>query len=199
MRIITGTAKGHRLKSLKGQQTRPTADRVKEAVFNVLNPVIAGSHFLDLFAGTGNVGIEALSRGAEYAIFIDENPAACQVIKENLEKTRLLDRAEVYRQDARRAIEILSRRGKQFTLIFVDPPYRQGLVEPVLRLIDQNNLLVQAGWIIVESGANEQLPETVGRLSLFRRATYGDTRISYYQLGGVSPLANQRGEDRRMI
>lgn len=192
MRVITGTAKGHRLKSLPGRQTRPTADRVKEAMFNVLNPVIAGSCFLDLFAGTGSVGVEALSRGAELAVFIDESPAACQIIKENLTKTGLLDRAQVYRQEARRAVGILAGRGQRFSLIFVDPPYRQGLVEPVLKLIDQCNIIAQKGLVIVETAATEQLPEEVGRLTRFRSTDYGDTKISYYQ-----PADDQAGEPSR--
>lgn len=181
LRVISGTVGGQKLKTLRGLETRPTADRVREALFNVLNPRIPKCRFLDLYAGTGAIGIEALSRGADQVVFIDVNPAAVQVIRENLSRMQLLDRAEVICAKLPRGLELVAARGYKFELVFVDPPYWNSLGEPTLNKLSFNNLLAAEGWVVLETAAKEQpLPTSVGGLECFRQKRYGDTRLSYF-------------------
>lgn len=181
MRVITGTARGRRLKAPRGMATRPTADRVKEALFNLLGDRVLDARFLDVFAGTGGIGIEALSRGAELAVFIEMSPQAMQVIRENLTLTRLADRAEMYRQDALFALDMLGNRARIFDLIFVDPPYMQSYEEKVLQRINNYGLLQEDGIVVVESSKKDMLPQRVGQLIMFRREKYGDTLLNFYR------------------
>lgn len=181
MRVITGTARGHKLKAPKGMATRPTADRVKEALFNMLEHKVLNSRFLDLFAGSGSIGIEALSRGASQAVFIEKNTPAWQIIRENLNHTGLTDRAETYRQDAVTALDMLGKKGRTFDLIYVDPPYLKGYEENVLRKIETCGLLAEEGIVAVESSKNDLLPEQVGQLIIVRREKYGDTLLNFYR------------------
>jgi len=180
MRVITGSAKGKRLKAPKGIITRPTADRVKESLFNILGSIPCDATVLDLFAGSGGLGIEALSRGAIFAIFIDRNAVSCQVIKENLAITGLLTKAEVYRHEMNKALEILNKQGKLFTLIFSDPPYMEGLAERSLKKINELKLIVPGGVMVVEHSRREPLDEVIGDFVLSRKQHYGDTVISIY-------------------
>lgn len=181
MRVIGGLAKGRKLKSVKGMTTRPTADRVKEALFNILQGEIEESNFLDLYAGTGNIGIEALSRGAKIAVFIDEDRQAINVLKENLSLIGLEEKGEVYQQDVLRALRILGKKRLLFDLIFLDPPYRHGLEEKTLFAISANNLLLPQGLVIVEHLDKNILPLKVDALELVRKERYGDTAISFYR------------------
>ncbi len=181
MRVISGLAGGRRLFSVKGLNTRPTADKVKTALFNILGSLVIDSVVLDLFAGTGALGVEALSRGARKAYFIDLNEAAIKVIQRNLELTGLAASAVVFRNDARRALAILARQGHKLDLIFIDPPYNQGLVEPVLQEIGSRSLLTGNGWIIVETSSKEKLPASIGGLNLNRQENYGDNMLSFYR------------------
>ena len=126
MRVITGTARGRRLKELEGTETRPTTDRVKEALFSVIQFDIPGSRVLDLFGGTGQLGIEALSRGAKSAVFVDAREDACKLIRENLKRTRLQEDARVVRSDY---LDYLSRCREQYDIIFLDPPYAEVFLE----------------------------------------------------------------------
>ena len=179
MRVITGIAKGRRLESVRGLKTRPTADRVKESLFSILGERVSKATFLDLFAGSGAVGIEALSRGAPKAIFIDNERAAVQVIRRNLERVRLADLAEVYNIDVQRATALLAKRGLEFGCIFMDPPYAQGKVLETLVAINKAGLAGIDTLIIVEHCRNESVPEEVGVLRRIRVQAYGDTEISF--------------------
>lgn len=181
MRVNTGLAKGRRLKSVKGMATRPTADKVKLALFNILGAKVMDCIFLDLFAGTGAIAIEALSRGARQAVLVDNHPHACKVIKENLELTGLKERAEVLCLDALGAIPALMRSAKVFDIIFVDPPYDSGLVPSVLEGIGKGKLLANQGVLVVESRARDSLPVSIEGLESFRQATYGDTSLTFYK------------------
>lgn len=190
MRVITGTARGHKLKAPGGMSTRPTADRVKETLFNLLGDRVIDSRFLDLFAGTGGIGIEALSRGAAQAVFIEKNPRAVRVIRENLLHTGLADRAVVHRQDAVSALDMLGKSEQIFDLIFVDPPYLKGYEEKVLEKINNNGLMDEKGILVIESSKKDTLPEHTGQLTMVRREKYGDTLLNFYRR---QPLGYPKG------
>ena len=152
MRVIAGTARSLPLKTVKGDATRPTTDRIKETLFNMLNPYVPGARFLDLFAGSGGIGIEALSRGAVHAVFVDNQKEAVKCITENLQFTRLLDKAEVMSCDVMTAILRLSdRREEPFDVIFLDPPYDNGLEEEVLRALSKSPLVNEDTLIVFEA------------------------------------------------
>ncbi len=149
MRVIAGSARRIQLKTLDGTATRPTTDRIKETLFNMIDPWIGDCAFLDLFAGSGGIGIEALSRGAKEAVFVEKNEAAVRVIRENLARTRLEDRAVCIRSDVAAGLRRL--RGRQFDYIFMDPPYHAGLEKESLRLIGELGLLKEDGVAIIEA------------------------------------------------
>ena len=148
MRVITGTARGRRLNELKGKETRPTADRVKEGMFNIIQFDIEGRRVLDLFGGTGQLGIECLSRGAAHATFVDARTDAVKLIRENLALTDLADRAAVLTADY---ATVLSSAAEKYDLVFLDPPYETKLLERSLELISQFDILREHGIIICES------------------------------------------------
>lgn len=184
MRIITGIAKGKRLKSVKNMRIRPTLDRVKESLFNIISNRVPDSSFLDLFSGTGNIGLEALSRGAKYVVFVDNHKESIKIIKENIKLT-CLDHYnyEVICDDANKALEKMALRGKQFNIIFMDPPYAKGFVIPVMENIYQNNILTDDGILIVEHNKYEELPDGIGVLIKFRREKYGNVFLTFYKKG----------------
>ena len=153
MRVISGSARGKVLEAVQGMDTRPTTDRVKESVFNILQFRIAGADMLDLFAGTGQMGIEALSRGAAHAVFVDQAPRAVRVVERNLAAARVKDRAEVMRADYRQALERL--RGQTFNVIFLDPPYGGELLNSALKAVELFDILSSDGIIICESSADD--------------------------------------------
>jgi len=150
LRVISGIAKGRALKAVSGIKTRPTTDKVKEAIFSMIGPYFSGGWGLDLFAGTGGLGIEAVSRGLEHETFIDLEQASIQVIHSNLQATGLAEQAEVYRNDAIRALKLLERRKLSFDLVFLDPPYEMKHVEDILRQMNQMELLRDHATIVVE-------------------------------------------------
>ena len=151
MRVIAGKAGSIPLKCLEGVQTRPTTDRIKETLFNMISDQIPGCHFLDLFSGSGAIGIEALSRGAAEAVFVEKNRSAAKVISENLTKTRLLELARLMQTDCRQAIALLEREGKRFDIIFMDPPYDRQLERDMLVLLKDSSVADENTMIIVEA------------------------------------------------
>jgi len=183
LRIIAGTRKGHPIKSLKGQKMRPTLDRVREAVFNVIGAGIKDARFLDLFAGTGAIGLEALSREARICIFNDAHKGAAKLISENLAKCKLKERGRVYNMTALRLLDFLRDAAEPpFDIVYIDPPYEEGLYDPVFRDISDVPGIVAAGsLVIVESNSRLVLPEAMNRLCLRKKSSYGDTIIWYYQ------------------
>lgn len=177
MRVITGSARGVRLQAPKGMDTRPTLDQVKEGIFSAIQFEVEGRSVLDLFAGSGQMGIEALSRGAKSAVFVDMRADACAVVKSNLEKTRLLDRAQIVRSDFQ---SYLARCGRQFDLIFLDPPYAGIFLENAMKSISEIDILSDCGILICERGAEKTLPAQLGVLSLRREYRYGRASVSIY-------------------
>ena len=177
MRVITGSARGRRLKELEGQETRPTTDRVKESIFNIIQFDVEGSRVLDLFAGTGQLGIEALSRGAAAAVFVEQRRDAAALVRENLKITGLTDRARVVNGEA---LSYLASAGEKFDIIFLDPPYAAKLWEPALEAVSRFDILSDHGIIICESPQDEALPETVGFCRLHRTYRYGRIKLTTY-------------------
>lgn len=180
MRVIAGSAKGHKLKSLQGIATRPTSDKIKESLFNILSTVIAGSRFLDLYAGTGNIGIEALSRGADSAVFVEKSPQCTKIIKENLEHTKLAERAEIFKTDAIVALEKFATRRVFFDIIFVDPPYGKGIPDVILSKIDNLGILNQTGVVIVEKATKDNIGEEFQKLKASDVRNYGDIQLVFF-------------------
>lgn len=178
LRVISGTAKGHKLKTPKGNSTRPTTDRVKESLFNIIAPYIPKSRVLDLFAGTGSLGIEALSRGAETAIFIDKSQECFGIIKNNLVHTKFMEQAEVFTGDSVLMLDRLT--GKKFDIIFLDPPYSKGLIDEALINIIKNGLIHKDTVIIAERDAKDDILDEIGSLKRVRDQKYGDTVLSFY-------------------
>lgn len=189
MRVITGSAKGRPLQTIKGQEVRPTADRVKESLFNVLAGRVDGARFLDLFAGSGAVGIEALSRGAASCTFVELQTAHLAVVQTNLRRTGLEAGAQLLRRDARAALIDFGKRGVTFDLIFVDPPYGIDLIEPVLEAIAAHELLIPEGWVICEHHKKDPVPSATkdapraGGLTRFRELVLGETVLSFFRRG----------------
>ena len=177
MRVITGTARGRKLKTLEGGDiVRPTTDKVKEAMFSIVHFELENAAVLDAFAGSGQIGIEALSRGAAKAYFIDANKKAFETVKENLKTTNLFDRAVVLNGDT---LSFLSGAKEQFDVIFLDPPYKNGLVQKALPLLPR---CCKAGALVVcETDFSEELPESVGALQKLREYKYGKTKLTTYR------------------
>lgn len=180
MRVIAGSARGIRLKMVPGNHVRPTSDRVKETLFQVIGPFFDGGWALDLFAGTGALGIEAVSRGCDRVVFVDRSRASVNTIKENLQKTGFIERSEVYREDARSALRRLVRRGIQFRLIFLDSPYRENLLSPVLKQIAAGSLLQKGGIVVAEHSVRTPPPDQIARLRAYRRLTFGETAVTLF-------------------
>ncbi len=159
MRVIAGTARRLQLVTPKGMETRPTTDRIKETLFNILQNDLPGSRFLDLFAGSGGIGIEALSRGAAEAVFVDNSKEAFSCIRENLTRTHLADKAMVLGQDCASAIHALDAKKKQFDIIFMDPPYQLGAEKEVLTAIADSDIADEYTQIIIEAALDRELSE----------------------------------------
>jgi len=177
MRIIAGEFKGRQINAVKGDNTRPTTDKIKENVFNIMGQFFAGGHVLDLFAGSGNLGIEALSRGMDHAVFIDKNSNATRVIKDNISKLKLQDRTEIYRNDASKALTILAKKGIKFDLIFLDPPYGKFSITELLSVIIKNDLLNHDGLVMCEYGEGMNVQYDVSSLKEIKHETYGTIEI----------------------
>ena len=179
MRVITGKAKGRRLKSVPGSGTRPITDRAKSALFDILSYDVAGTRFLDLFAGTGGVGIEALSRGANEVVFVEKSGIAVRTIYENLEHTRLIEGARVERADV---FKYLKESPLPFDYIYVAPPQYHELWSDTLRLIDQQpGWLEKGGWVIAQIHPKEYQEIPLEALVLFDQRTYGSVMLCFYQ------------------
>ena len=157
MRVIAGKARRLILKSAPGLDTRPTTDRIKETLFNILNPELPGASFLDLFAGSGGIGIEALSRGARFAVFVDNSPKAIRCIQENLAHTKLADDALVLQKNAISGIRELALRNYRFDLVFMDPPYQSGVEEETLKALAASGIIDQDTLVIIEAERHNTL------------------------------------------
>lgn len=182
MRVIAGDFKGRQLKSVPTHQTRPTTDKVKEAVFHMVGPYFKGGKALDLFAGSGGLGIEALSRGVESCVFVDQQQKAIKTIYDNVKTLKLDDRVEVFRTDAMRAMKAAGKRGLSFQYIFLDPPYKKFSYQELMEALLEHDLLADDGVIICEHDSSEEIPESVGRLNLIKSDIYGtNIGVSIYE------------------
>ena len=181
MRVISGKSRGCKLKSPEGLSTRPTTDRIKESLFNILAPDLYDCRFLDIFSGSGSIAIEALSRGAKEAVLIDSSDKAMAVIKENLMHTKLSENAETMKSDVFAALKVLGSKERKFDIIFMDPPYAAGLYKKVLETIVQYELLADDGYIVAEQSAEDEVQEADG-LENYRIKDYKTTKMAFYAL-----------------
>jgi 16S rRNA (guanine(966)-N(2))-methyltransferase RsmD len=179
MRIISGTSKGRKLVTPRDHSLRPTSDRVKESIFNTLQGKLEGKVVLDLFAGTGNLGIEALSRGAKKTIFVEKGRQALRLIQRNLNLFGLKERSEIFSKDANRAIGILKRQGESFDVILMDPPYEKGLIQKTLTILNAHQIFHKDSILVVEHNRREPLPTTLEGWNLIRQRRIGETVISF--------------------
>jgi 16S rRNA (guanine966-N2)-methyltransferase len=186
MRVIAGTYRSRILKSLKGLTLRPTSDRLRETLFNVLGPTVSGSRFLDLFAGTGAVGIEALSRGATEAIFVENHAPAAALIRSNLESLGIRSGAQVLPVDAMRGLEKVAAKRRpgdpRFDFVFLDPPYAEAKeYSRVLEFLGAATFLAPAATVIAEHRHTRPLPESIGHLQRTRVLRQGDAALSFFR------------------
>ena len=182
MRIITGSRRGRKLKTLPGDAVRPTPDRVKEALFNILQFDLEGRVFLDLFAGSGQIGLEALSRGAKRAVFVDSAKASCGVVLENIHTTGFENEAQVMNAEY---ASYLMRCTETFDIAFLDPPYGANLLRDTLERVTPH--MNRGGLIVCESDAGQEMPERVGDFALARTYRYGRVHIWLYRWETVEP------------
>ena len=180
MRVIAGQLRGSVIRAPAGTVVRPTYDRVRESVFSIIEPTIDGAAVLDLFAGSGSLGIESLSRGSSHATFVEIDGSVLCVVRENVERLGLAGRCRLMRGDAlavlRRAVP-----GGPFDIVFVDPPYSSGLVIRALELLADASNLANGAIVVVERASADAPPEIVGRLGLFRSTRYGSTAVDFYE------------------
>ena len=177
MRVITGSARGRKLKELPGMDTRPTTDKVKEAMYSIVQFDVEGRRVLDLFAGTGQLGIEALSRGASGCVFVDQNREAARVVRENLEHTGFTNQARVVQGDS---LSFLTSCREKFGLIFLDPPYAADLLEKSLLKIAEIDIVAENGIIVCESAADRLLPQLPEPYEMGREYRYGKIKLTLY-------------------
>lgn len=177
MRIIAGKAGSIKLKSIKNKNTRPTLDRVKEAMFSILTPYLQGAEVLDLFAGFGGLGLEAISRGASSTVFVERSRKNIKVIKENINKCNFENEAEVIQDDV---FAYLHKNNNQYDLILMDPPYKKEFGEKLLKEIDKNNILRKKGIIVIEHSENENLTNQNNLLKI-KDKKYGDTKLTFFE------------------
>lgn len=175
MRVIAGKCKGRPLKAVPGISTRPTTDKVKESIFNIIGPYFDGGQALDLFGGSGGLGIEGLSRGLDHVIFVDRDRRAVDIIKHNIMLCKFEDQAEVFCNDANRALKAVTKRHLRFSVIFLDPPYKLKGIKDLIETIDQASLLIENGMIVLEHGIDIAFPDVIGSLHLKKKEVYGST------------------------
>lgn len=178
MRVTGGLGKGRKLRVPAGSRVRPTSDKVKQALFNILGEKVRNAFFLDLYAGTGGVGIEALSRGTERVFFVDDATESLRVIKQNVEQTGFDERAQIVTSKAE---SFLKKTSEQFDIIFMDPPYTLEL-QPLLDLVAESGALKADSIVIAEHFKKQLSPQRAGRLELYREAQYGDTVLAFYKI-----------------
>jgi 16S rRNA (guanine966-N2)-methyltransferase len=181
MRITGGQAKGRTLATPKGDSIRPTSDQVKEAIFNIIGHDLTGFLVLDLFAGTGNLGLEALSRGALTAVFVDKSRQSINLIRKNLSICGFEKAGIILRRDLNKGIANISLPGNNtFDLVFLDPPYEKGFLHKILKDLAQSKVLAPFARVLAESRKNVELPDSIERIKIEKKRTYGDTSISLY-------------------
>ncbi|MCE5333903.1 MAG: 16S rRNA (guanine(966)-N(2))-methyltransferase RsmD [Desulfobacteraceae bacterium] len=178
MRIIAGAFRGRGLRTPKDEKIRPTTDKVREAIFSMIASYVPEARVLDLFAGTGAMGLEALSRGAEVAFFVDRSAEAARLIRENITICGALDRARVIREDALSAVRRLASKGERFDIVFADPPYGKGLIDDILEIIE--TVAAPKALFVAEQHAKDEPPRPSDVWEKYRERRYGDTLIELF-------------------
>ena len=181
MRIIGGELRGRRLVDWQESGIRPMRDFVRTAMFNILVDFVPEARFLDLFAGTGSIGLEALSRGAAVCTFVDRSAAACAIVRRNLDALGLLDRAEVLEADAMEAVSRFARRGRRHDIVFIGPPYYHELAPPALEALADGRALADDPVVVAEIHASETIASAYGCLTQVDHRTYGDNQLFFYR------------------
>jgi 16S rRNA (guanine(966)-N(2))-methyltransferase RsmD len=183
MRIIAGALKGHQLVTPRGHRTRPTADQVRIALMDTLMPYLPEARFLDLFAGAGGVGLEALSRGAARAVLVERDPDAAAALRRNVVGLRVGGAARVLPMDVGRALNRLAAEGERFDLVFLDPPYGAGLVEDTLLRLGTGALITLDAIVVAQHFTKQAPPERIGVLAAFRARRFGETTLTFFRPG----------------
>lgn len=181
MRVISGKFRGLKLKSLKQDTTRPTTDKVKESLFNMIGPYFSGERILDLYCGSGALAIEAISRGAAAAVCVEKNYQAMKIIQENIRLTRQSASFETLKLPADKALQKLAREGQSFDIVFLDPPYAKQTISENLTVMVENDLLAEDACIVCETDSQIDLPEKIISLTQVRLRTYGITKLTIYR------------------
>lgn len=184
MRVVSGKFRGRRLNAVPGMATRPTTDKVKESLFNIIGPYFDGGSSLDLYGGSGGLSIEAVSRGIDQATIVDRQYAAIKTIKQNISFTHVPDQFTVLKQDAQKALNLLSHQGQRFDLVFLDPPYAKQQIIKDIQTMETRHLLKQNALIVCETNQEANLPTTLKNFRLFRQHEYGITVLTIYQYEG---------------
>ncbi|WP_032121777.1 16S rRNA (guanine(966)-N(2))-methyltransferase RsmD [Clostridium amazonitimonense] len=180
MRIIAGLAKGRKLLSPMNMETRPTLDRIKEAMFNIIQLRVPDATALDVFAGTGSLGLEAVSRGAKECYLIDKSPITFPLLKQNIENLKFQDKAHCLNMDSYEALKMLGKSEKQFDIIFIDPPYMKDMIPKAVELIHGNKLLKKDGLIVTKIDTQEDIHTGNGFIELIDHRKYGNTTVCFY-------------------
>lgn len=180
MRIVAGIAKNKPIKSRKGSDTRPTMERVKESMFGIIAPYVDECSFLDLFSGTGNIALEAISRGAKRAVMIEKDPGALKIIIENVNNLGFEESCRAYKNDVVRAVEILGKKREKFDIIFMDPPYKDEVCVKVIKAIAKADILAEGGIIIAEHHLFEDMPNQIAIFNKIDERKYSKKVMTYY-------------------
>ncbi len=181
MRVIGGTLKGRKLSPLRGLRIRPTSDYLRESLFNILADSPQGAVVLDLFAGTGSLGIEALSRGAASAVFVDNHPKAFKILARNVSDCLLQEQSTLLRRDISQGLFFLRAMDRTFDLIFADPPYDKGFVEKTLHFLDRSGCVARGACVVIEHSIHERIPQTVARFEQTSERQHRNTLVSFYE------------------
>lgn len=180
MKVSGGIAKGRKLKVPKAC-LRPTSEKVKEALFNILREKVKGSVFVDLYSGTGGIGLDALSRGAKRVVFVETNPSSVKILKDNISSLGFDDRAEVLSSDAGEFLHKTIMKGERFDILFLDPPYHTGEMERIFKVLSKGDILREGGILVAEHFKKKKLPEEAGNLKLLKSYFYGDTVLTLFK------------------
>ncbi len=181
MRVVAGKAKGHPLIAPEGMNTRPITDKIKEALFSSWQTKIYDASFLDLFAGSGSMGIEAISRGAKKTVFVEKDYKAIEIIKKNLSTCKFNDGYVVYKDDVFRRIECLKTEGQKFDIIYLDPPFTvDSIFLPIMEVLSDGKLLAEEGIIVIRTRKEKDMPDEIGSLNKYKFKTYGISGVHYY-------------------
>lgn len=181
MRVIAGKAKGRPLIAPEGFNTRPITSKIKEAIFSSLQTYIPDSYFLDLFAGSGSMGIEAMSRGAGKVVFVEKDRRATEIIKKNLLKCNFTDGYELYQEDVFKCVKWLEDRGYKFDVIYLDPPFTvDEIFMPVMELLESTDILSPDGVILIRTRTEKSMPDSIGNLQKYKLKSYGISSVHYY-------------------